>query len=430
MRTSLTALGLAASLVTAAPVSAENRADRIRPDAPELAAYGDHIIGVQTLNFVNPGQNDIVNTTADSEPLYDRPLTVEVWYPAADGTTPGGTYEVTLRDGKTKFPLHGQAARDAAPASGAKYPLVIISHGYPGNRFLMTHLGENLASKGYVTVSIDHTDSTYSDQSAFGSTLLNRPIDQKFVIDQMAALDGPLGAMIDADTTGVIGYSMGGYGALIFAGAGVTKGATEYAWGTPNGLLERNMAGTDSHAALVDDRVKAVITIGPWGKNAAFWDAVGLSGIEKPLMMMAGGADDVSVYAAMRQIFAETTGTTRHLLTFEGANHNAAAPMPAPEESWLPVDNLDFLPFEHYADAVWDTNRMNNIAQHFATAFLDLHLKDDSDKPGYFDLIERAADGVIAMDDDGKPTAEHTHWNGFAPRTAQGLVFETLSKGQ
>lgn len=430
MRHSLTALGVAASLVIAAPVLGENRADQIRPDAPELAAYGTHVIGVQTLDFVHAAQNDIVNTTADSAPLYDRPLTVEVWYPAADDTTPGGTYQVILRDGKTIFPLHGQAARDAAPATGDKYPLVVISHGYPGNRYLMAHLGENLASKGYVTVSIGHTDSTYSDKTAFGSTLLNRPIDQRFVIDQMAALEGPLGAIIDTDTTGIIGYSMGGYGALIYAGAGVTKAATEYSWGTPNGLLEHNMAGTDSHNALIDGRVKAVIAIAPWGKNTGFWDAEGLSGIEKPLMLMAGGVDDVAVYAAIRQIFAETTGTTRHLLTFEGANHNAAAPMPAPEESWEMDEALGFAPFDHYADAVWDTNRMNNIAQHFATAFLDLHLKNDGDKANYLDLVERADEGVIAMDDDGKPTEDHTFWKGFAPRTGQGLTFETLSKGQ
>ncbi len=421
------AAGLAASALTA---QAENRIDLIRPDAPALAAAGDHVVGVQTLNFVNPGQNDILNTTEGNEPLYDRPLTVEVWYPAADGTEPGGTYETVLRDGRTEITLTGRAARDAAPAEGETFPLIVISHGYPGNRFLMSHLGENLASKGYVTVSIDHTDSTYSDQAAFGSTLLNRPIDQKFVIDQMAALDGPLGAITDAETTGVIGYSMGGYGALIFGGAGVTQASTEYPWGTPNGLLARHLAGSDSHAELIDDRVKAVIAIGPWGKNTGFWDDAGLAGFEKPLLLMAGSADDVSIYDAMREIFAGTTGTTRHLLTFEAANHNAAAPMPAPAESWAPVETLDFVPFAHYADAVWDTNRMNNIAQHFATAFMDLHLKGDNDKAAFFDLIERAEDGVVALDDTGKETADHTYWEGFAPRTAQGLVFETRAAGE
>ena len=154
--------------------AAANPIDTIRPDAPALSAYGDHAIGVQTFTFTNTGQIDIVSTTADAAPTYDRPLTVEVWYPAADGTAQGGNYTAILRDGKTEVPLKGQAARHAAPASGKKFPLVLISHGYPGNRYLMAHLGENLASKGYVTVSIDHTDSTYSDQGAFGSTLLNR----------------------------------------------------------------------------------------------------------------------------------------------------------------------------------------------------------------------------------------------------------------
>ena len=31
----------------------------------------------------------------------------------------------------------------------------------------MSHLCENLASKGFVVVAIDHKDSTYDDQKAF-----------------------------------------------------------------------------------------------------------------------------------------------------------------------------------------------------------------------------------------------------------------------
>ena len=78
--------------------------------------------------------------------------------------------------------------RDAAPRTGERYPLVIASHGYPGNRFLLSHLTENLASKGYIVASIDHRDSTYRDKTVFGSTLVNRPLDQLFVLDQMAEL--------------------------------------------------------------------------------------------------------------------------------------------------------------------------------------------------------------------------------------------------
>ena len=423
----MTAIALAASL--ASPSLAENRIDGMRPDAPELAALGANAVGVTTLTLTNPGQIDIVNATADAAPTYDRVLTVEVWYPAAEGTEPGGNYSALLRDGLTSVTLQGQAARDAQPLAGAAYPLVILSHGYPGNRFLMSHLGENLASKGYVVASIDHPDSTYDDMTAFGSTLVNRPWDQRFVLDALAGLDSDLGAVIDADTTAIIGYSMGGYGALIFAGAGVTAAAPDFSYAAPQRLLERNMVGTESLATLVDPRVKAVVALAPWGRNADFWDAAGLAGIEKPLLLIAGSVDDVSVYSALRQIFAETTGTTRHLLTFENANHNAGAPIPAPAESYAFNATLGFAPFDHYADPVWDTVRMNNISQHFVTAFLDLHLKGDAAMQPYLTLVPNAAEGVWAVDEAGAPTAANTYWAGFQNRTAVGLMFETLEAG-
>lgn len=420
----------AALFMMLAVQSVANPIDRIRPDAPELADFGPYKIGVQTLDVVNPDQIDVVNIKDGDIPIYDRPLKMEVWYPATDDTIPGGSYTAILRDGQTEVTLTGLAARDAAPKSGETFPLVVLSHGYPGNRYLMSHLGENLASKGYVVVSIDHTDSTYSDQAAFGSTLLNRPLDQRFAIETMANLNGTLGDITDVERSAVVGYSMGGYGALVFAGAGVTKESTEYTWGTPEGLLERHMAGTEAHEALIDPRVKAIIAIGPWGRNAGFWDAAGTSGLRVPTLFMAGSVDDVSIYDAMRSLFMESTGTTRHMLTFENANHNAAAPIPAPYESWTPSTTLEFVPFDHYADAVWDTTRMNNVAQHFATAFLGLHLKSDGALAAYLDLIPNAVEGVVDLDDAGKPTLDHTYWKGFAPRTAVGLNFETRQQGE
>jgi predicted dienelactone hydrolase len=425
----LRTLAAAALFLSGAPVLAENRIDLIRPDAPALAAFGNLPVGVTTLEFVREDQIDFALATADSQPTSDRTLTVEVWYPAADGATPGTTYETVLRDGLTPVALQGSAARDATPRTGTRYPLVILSHGYPGNRFLMSHLGENLASKGYVVASIDHPLSTYSDQGAFAATLYHRPRDQRFVLDSLAVLQTDLGNIVDDRNTAIIGYSMGGYGALIFAGGGVTAEATTFSYGPPAGLLAINQAGSDGLADLVDPRVKAVVAIGPWGRNADFWNAEGLSAISIPLLLIAGSVDDVSRYDAIRSIFKETTGTTRHLLTFENANHNAGAPIPAPLESWQPVETLDFIPFDHYADPVWDSVRMNNITQHFVTAFLDIHLKGDVTRAEYLDLIPDAIDGVVVRDDSGNPIAGHTYWAGFADRTGVGLRFETLGAG-
>ncbi|MBU2956438.1 dienelactone hydrolase [Paracoccus sp. 1_MG-2023] len=427
-------LAAAAALIAAGPALAQNRIDLIRPDAPELAAHGSEPIGVRNIEFTDPDRIDVtVTTETGTETRGPRRLTAEIWYPAAQGTQTGGTYTTLLRDGETEVALAGRAARDAQVADG-EYPLVILSHGYPGNRMLMSHLAENLASKGYVVVSADHPESTYDDMGLFTSTLVNRAVDQRFLLDSMAGLEGDLGAATDADNAAVIGYSMGGYGALIFGGAGLSKTAVERAeperFVPPKGLLDRLASGSAEHDALVDPRIKAVVAIAPWGRQHEFWDAGGLAKITKPLMLVAGSDDDVSVYDAIRDIFAQTTGTTRHLLTFEYANHNAAAPMPAPAEAWQMSQKLGWAPFEHYADPVWDTVRMNNVLQHFATAFLDLHLKGDAAAGEYLDLVPDAADGVWSADAEGNPDEANTYWKGFANRTAKGLSFETREAGK
>ena len=410
----------------------DNRIDTIRSDAPELARYGKHAVGVKTLNLIHPGQADILRFKAGAPmPVYDRPLTVEVWYPAAPGATGNGQYRVFTRDGKTEVLLTGRALREAAPDRAAgPYPLLIVSHGYPGNRFLLSHLAENLASKGYVVASIDHTDSTYSDQAAFGSTLLNRPLDQLFVLREMARLhqadpSGTLQGLVNAEQTGLIGYSMGGYGVVNAIGGGFTAASVALPWGTPNGALAVRQAGNPAHVASMDKRIKAAVAFAPWGWNAGFWDAAGLAGIRTPVFFVAGSVDDVSGYApGVRNIFEASVHAPRFLLTFDNANHNAAAPMPAPRETWLPVPGLRFVPAEHYIDAVWDNVRMNNIAQHFATAFLDRYLKNDTAMEAYLNILENPRDGKWSAEANGSFKADHTYWKGFPNRTAVGLRLE------
>jgi hypothetical protein len=55
---------------------------------------------------------------------------------------------------------------------------------------------------------------------------------------------------------------------------------------------------------------------------------------------------------------------------------------------------------------------MNNILDHFATAYLDLYLKGESDNTAYPDP---APDGA---------------WKGFKPRTWVGLTLEHASPGR
>lgn len=428
-------------LAIALPAHAENRIDGQRYDAPELSAYGPLKVGVRRLDLVNPGQVDILAidpaAAAPADlPRSDRPLTVEVWYPAATGATGSTELRAFLRDGKTEVTLIGQAMRDAAlEPTSAPYPLVIVSHGYPGNRFLLSHLAENLASKGYVVAAIDHTDSTYNDRAAFGSTLVNRPLDQTFVLGEIERLSKDpssfLNGFVDAANTAIIGYSMGGYGALISAGAGVTEAAVGFTWGGPHGTLGVHRSGSATHDGFPDARVKTVIAFGPWGMNTGFWDAQTLKGVKIPVLFVAGSVDDVSGYEkGTRAIFEAATGVERALLTFENANHNAGAPMPAPREADILDADLGFNLSDHYADAVWDSVRMNNISQHFVTAWLGQHLKGDAAMTPFLTLVPNANDGVWAKNDDGTDKPEHTHWAGFPDRTAKGLRYEVKSAGE
>jgi len=416
-------------------LAAENRIDTIRSDAPELASYGKFSIGVKTVSLSNPGQLDISKFKAGQPmPTYDRPLTVEVWYPAklAAGQAAVGQYKVLARDGKMEVVLNGRAVRDAQPDSTAgPYPLLIVSHGYPGNRFLLSHLAENLASKGFVVASIDHADSTYNDQTAFGSTLLNRSLDQLFVLNQMARLNtndpsGTLKGMVNADNTGLIGYSMGAYGAVNTIGGGVTAASVAYNWGTPEGALAVRQAGNAAYAASMDKRIKAAVAFAPWGWNAGFWDAAGLAGVKTPVFFVAGSVDSISGYSpGVRNIYEASVNATRYLLTYENAGHNAGAPIPSPKEMFdLKCGDGTWTCSEHYTDPVWDNVRMNNIAQHFVTAFLTKYLRNDAKMDAYLNLVENGKDGKWSAEANGTPKGDHTYWKGFAPGTAVGLKLE------
>lgn len=408
------------------------------PDAPELAPRGDYGVGVRTMELVNSDQLDVLNAADGELPLYDRPLTVEMWYPAIipDGETELTTYDDVMGVSNNPerplipFSFAGRAVRDAeADSSGAAYPLVIVSHGYPGSRYMMTYLTENLASKGYVVVAIDHTDSTFRDTGAFASTLLNRSLDMLFVLNEMAAMGGAdsdsfLAGLVDADNTALIGYSMGGYGAINVAGAGYSPQAVGFFSSVTGGstALETRSAGNAEYEASQDERIKAVVAFAPWGMEFGLWSAEGLAGLDVPTLFVAGSEDDVAGYEnGVRAIYEGAVNSHRYLLTYVDARHNVA-PNPPPAEVFS--DEVSFEEYMRYAEPAWSEARINNINQHFITAFLGTYIKGEDDYSAYLDLIPDANEGVYDLDEDGNPTEEHTHWAGFLPRTAVGMMFE------
>ncbi|PNY80270.1 alpha/beta hydrolase family protein [Deinococcus koreensis] len=401
-----------------------------RPDAPALAPRGPHAVGVHTLSLVNPGQPDVTRPAPDGTlARTDRRLTVEVWYPTPGESGSGAMVyqDVIPSTPPVPYRVPGRATRDAPVKPEGPYPLVIVSHGYPGSRYFLSNLTENLASKGYVVAAIDHTGSTFGDMGHFAVTLLNRPTDILFTLAELDRLgaaggDSPLSGAVDASRTAVVGYSMGGYGALNAAGAGFGPEVRPL---VPGGAL----AGREAGAIRPDPRIHAVVALAPWGSGAAvkaaripvggafgFWDAAGLAGLRVPTLFIAGEHDDVSGFeGGVKALFEHAVNAERSLLVYRGARHNIAG-NPAPAIPG-PISAEDFL---RYAEPVWDTARLHNLNQHFITAFLGLHLKGQQDAAPYLQVPTPVAS-------DASPDAP---WPGFPARTAVGIELHHLNAGQ
>ena len=342
-------------------------------DAPELAAWGAHQIGVRTLDLKNAAQPDVLNFNKETNqaPLYDRPLKIELWYPALipAGTEARTQYESTLPGRNPKpFTIDGKALRNAAPLPGQRFPLVIVSHGYPGSRTFLTYLTENLASKGYVVAAIDHTDSVFGAVKPFPSTLVNRSPDQLFTIASLAASE----PNIDSTRVAIIGYSMGGYGALISAGAAPSANSS---------LAKMLPAGLLPAAGKLPPAVRAIVALAPWGAQPPIntWDPAALSNIRVPSLFIVGDKDDISGYEqGVKKAFDQSVNSNRCLLVYENARPNVGGNPP-------PAGPLDFQTKESFDEPVWRKDRLNAINQHFISAFLDLHLKADETRRPYLD---------------------------------------------
>lgn len=436
----------AATLLFAALATAQQQAPAYYSvpavDAPELALRGTYGVGVRTLQLLNPGQVDILNFNKETgqAPLYDRPLTVEVWYPAVipDGVPEHTVYTSAMPRAPTSFPIAGKALRDAPPDSHGPFPLVVVSHGYPGTRTFLSYLTENLASKGYVVAAIDHTDSVFGDVKPFTSTLLNRAADQLFTIDALAERsrrpDDFLHGVADASKVAIVGYSMGGYGALASAGAGYSSGGVG-ARIVPGGYFDRWLAGNATFAARRRDNLKAVVAIAPWGgRPPSNWDEKGLAGIRIPSLFIVGDQDDISGFEpGVKNLFEDAVNSERCLLVYENARHNVGGNPPPPEAL------SDFATRETFDEPVWRKDRITAINQHFVTAFLDLYLKGDESRRSYLQPgMERSNDGQWPVDrgesvggrySKGNEKQGHTHWKGFQRRWAVGLQMHCTAPG-
>jgi predicted dienelactone hydrolase len=374
-------------LLTVSPLDAQSGRPRrvgIRPDAPQYALHGPYWVGTREL-IIGEGT--------------ERSLPATIWYPALnpDRVEEATTYDMGInRYVPLLSVIEGRAIRDAMPdTAGAPYPLVVWSHSWAFSRLSTTYLVEHLASQGFVVIGVDHTDYTIADLLTDSTLperkyaeLLQRPRDITTEIDYISTLNtaGDFQDMIDLDQIAVIGYSIGGYTALVEGGARLDMNYyTDWCVDHQNDLgckyIPENLSGMVALAGQDavpeglwppqrDERVEAIIGIGP-GTTTTIGPR-GANSITTPTLLMGGTADSYAPPEEDILMIYENIQAEKTLVMFEGADHLFA--LLKCNQAWLEGMFGDLC-----YDPTWDTDRAHDLVNHFVTAFLLSVLKDDAD---------------------------------------------------
>ncbi|WP_325166862.1 MULTISPECIES: alpha/beta fold hydrolase [unclassified Stenotrophomonas] len=139
-----------------------------------------------------------------------------VWYPARPGVE-----EQPLAIGPPGEPLFvaGAAGVDA-PAAPGRWPVLLLSHGNGGSARMMGWFGTAMARSGYVVVAVDHPGNNGVDaMTEAGSILMWNRADDLAAAWAAVQADPALAPHLDAGRLGLVGYSAGGFTALVAAGA-------------------------------------------------------------------------------------------------------------------------------------------------------------------------------------------------------------------
>jgi predicted dienelactone hydrolase len=410
-------------------------ADTARPpslpdiDAPELAAPGPDAAGMtQRIIAIHDRLDPLASVLAGKEVHGDRVLRLRIWYPAKPlpGKVPV-TYSASLTGEPghpdAAFTVPGIAFADAPPA-GEHYPVIVLSHGYNNDPVMLSWLGENLATKGYVVVAPEHRDPPIWDRAKAPAALLTRPLD---IMDCINVLRGGLlGKLIDNERLGLVGYSYGGYGVLQVGGARLDPGSKVVA-ALPADLVAA-YAGTGSRAATLNaSGIRAIVAISPAGGAPwSVWgaDGAGLSGVHAPLLVVVGSADRTVGYEqGPAAIFAAATHADRRMLVLVGAGHDIGTNPPPAEMHGRLWD------FDWFGDPVWRKDRINAIATHMITAFLDSRLKGDPSREAYLNVPSESSDHAAWQDDATAYDAisqggSNPTWKGFLRGHQDGLILQ------
>ncbi|GLZ35938.1 lipase [Lentzea sp. NBRC 105346] len=356
MRTLLTGLLAIVTLVAAAPAKAATTIQM-----PALT--GQYPVGTTDLHLVDSGRQD------PWRPDNKRELMVTVSYPALRGgqrapllgpaVATAVNAELLLTPGAVDWRSVRRHAATGAPVAPGRWPVLLVSHGFGSVREMHAGLVDDLASHGYIVVSISHTFEAAAVEfpgdrvahSVVGSwantrkAIDTRVADTRFVLSQLR-LPGA-----DLDHVGMVGHSYGGF----------TAGET---------MLQdqRIDAGVNLDGAMPGDVTK---------------------GLDRPFLLV--GSQGHSHLATEQdpswaQFWSNQRGWKRDLNLGRGAHYGFT-------DLQFALPQMDFLTPAQRAPYIGTIDPAGSLAvQHdYLAAYFDLHLKGidrhlfDGDSPSYPD---------------------------------------------
>ncbi|MFG2844761.1 alpha/beta hydrolase family protein [Kitasatospora sp. NPDC048296] len=360
---------------------------------------GPYPIGTTTLQLTDEDREFPL------KPGKPRELMISFWYPTARPATGadrarymepaaaahfGSAGSVGQKDygfeaGRTDWAgIRTHARADAPALPGGKRPVVLYSPGLGDPRTWGTALVEDLASRGYVVVTIDHTWEASEVQFPNGdlatsvfpelldkpdldmgqvlrTTVQTRVDDTRFVLDQLAglrrdrSLPAGLADSLDLDRIGMVGHSGGGSTAL--------------------------------QTMHDDPRIAAGINLdgqlhfpGPDGHTGVFPLSVAQDGLDRPFLLMGTRNADSGSYhqqPGWDALWQHSTGWHADL-TMEGSRHGSYTDA----QSLLPqLARQGAISPEKLAEDVGDIrpDRAELATRSYVASFLDRWLRGHDD---------------------------------------------------
>lgn len=254
--------------------------------------------------------------------------------------------------------------------------VVLFSPGFQYSRIFYTSLAEELASQGYVVISIDHTYDAIAIEFPDGSLALSAFLnltnpDEQATPEQIA--------LVGAARIGDVNFTLTSFldNTLLHQIPGIKRDTRR--GGT--GIYGQSFGGaTAAEATLLDDRI-----LGGLNMDGAFFGTVVAEGLDKPFFIMGAGTHDSTEDPSWGVMWDNLRGWKRHV-QLASAQHMAYSDFPALIEllgigSYFPPGSLETL----YGTI--DGVRAVFVERAYVVAFFDFLLRGKSD-----DLLDGPSD--------------------------------------